>query len=87
MAPPPTNEAPDFDRSILEQPMDPREVPSFGALVEGNKGPKRKRPSRITVEEELGDPYRPPPVHSDSDGPPPPPPPAPPSDHDVFGDW
>jgi poly(A) polymerase len=83
----PVGEAPDFDRSILAQPMDPKDVPTFGALVEGGKGPKRKRPPRISVEEELGDPYRPPPVRSDSDGPPPPPPPAPPSDHDVFGDW
>lgn len=67
--------------------MDPKEVPTFGALVEGSKGPKRKRPPRISVEEELGDPYRPPPVRSEPDGPPAPPPPAPPSDHDVFGDW
>lgn len=82
----PAAEAPEFDRSIFEQPMNPKDVPTFGALVEGGKGQKRKRPPKITVEQEFGDPYRPPPVGSDRDEPPPPPPP-PPADHDVFGDW
>ncbi|MEZ5963647.1 MAG: polynucleotide adenylyltransferase PcnB [Planctomycetota bacterium] len=85
-AAPPSEEAAEFDRSIFAQPLDPKDVPTFGALVEGGKGQKRRRPPKITVEQEFGDPYRPPPARSDSDGPPPPPPP-PPADHDTFGDW
>lgn len=86
-APEPVNDAPEFDRSIFAQPLDPKEVPTFGALVEGGKGNKRRRPPKITVEQELGDPYRPPPVRQDRDDGPPPPPPPPPPEHDIFGDW
>ncbi len=74
------------DRSYLDQELDPKDVPTFGALLEGGKNPRRKRPPRLSVEDELGEPYKPPPHRKDDDGPPPPPPPSAPSD-DEFGDW
>ncbi|HLU38979.1 MAG TPA: polynucleotide adenylyltransferase PcnB, partial [Planctomycetota bacterium] len=40
------SEAPAFDRSILAQEIDPKDVPTFGALVEVGKGRKWRRPPR-----------------------------------------
>ncbi len=81
-----TVEPPPVDRSYLANELDPKDVPTFGALLEGGRGARRKRPPRLSVEDELGEPYKPPPHRKDDDGPPPPPPPVP-DDGREFGDW
>ena len=62
--------------------LDPKRVPTFGSIVEGQKRPKRRGP-RLT--NKGGDDYRPPPPPG-ADGAPAAPPPAP-RDDDTFGDW
>ena len=71
------------DLSAFDVELDPKRVPTFGSIVEGQKRPKRRGP-RMT--NKGGDDYRPPPPPG-TDGAPTAPPPAPRSDDDTFGDW
>lgn len=70
------------DLSAFDVELDPKRVPTFGSIVEGQKRPKRRGP-RLT--NKGGDDYRPPPPPG-ADGAPAAPPPAP-RDDDTFGDW
>lgn len=67
------------DVSAFDVELDPKRVPTFGALVEDQGKRRRRKPSRI----DEGDDYKPPPPES----PEPPLVPPPPADDDVFGDW
>ncbi|MBK8977611.1 MAG: polynucleotide adenylyltransferase PcnB [Planctomycetes bacterium] len=76
-----TIEPESIDVSAFDVELDPKRVPTFGTIVEGQQ--KRRRPRPLSPED---DDYRPPPVDGPDAGPPPPPRPH---THDggVFGDW
>ena len=71
------------DLSAFDVELDPKRVPTFGSIVEGQKRPKRRGP-RLT--NKGGDDYRPPPPPG-TDAAPTAPPPPPSNDDDTFGDW
>jgi poly(A) polymerase len=76
-------EPPPLDLSAFDVELDPKRVPTFGSIVEGQRKKKRTR-----LPEEGMDDYRPPPapgVLPGLDAPPPPPPSTEPDD--SFGDW
>jgi poly(A) polymerase len=66
------------DLSTFEVELDPRRVPTFGSIVEGQNGKKRRR-ARVPSDSE-GDDYKPPPPPVPGSEPPAP-------DDDTFGDW
>jgi poly(A) polymerase len=68
------------DVSAFDVELDPRQVPTFGSIVENDKKKQRRAPSRGANDDD----YRPPPPPG-QDGPNVPPPP--PSDPGGFGDW
>lgn len=67
------------DVSAFDVELDPKRVPTFGALVEGQGKRRRRKPPQI----DESDDYKPPPPRN----PEPPLVPPPPPDDDVFGDW
>ena len=72
------------DLSAFDVELDPRRVPTFGSIVEGDtKKKKKRRGGRHGIVDGDLDDYRPPPPSSDGGDAPPPPPPA----SDTFGDW
>lgn len=73
------------DLSAFDVELDPRRVPTFGSIVEGDtkKKKKKRRGGRHGIVDSDLDDYRPPPPSSDGGDAPPPPPPA----SDTFGDW
>lgn len=76
-------EPPPLDLSAFDVELDPKRVPTFGSIVEGQR---KRRKSRLP--EEGMDDYRPPPAPGTLpglDAPPPPPPTTEPDD--SFGDW
>ena len=74
------------DLSAFDVELDPRRVPTFGTIVEGDtkKKKKKRRGGRHGIVDGDLDDYKPPPPSSDG-GDAPPPPPAPGAD--TFGDW
>ncbi|MBX3462492.1 MAG: polynucleotide adenylyltransferase PcnB [Planctomycetes bacterium] len=72
-----------LDLSAFDVELDPKRVPTFGSIVEGQGRPKRRSPR---VPQDGVDDYRPPPPPGGDSGPSAPPPP-PPRDDDTFGDW
>ncbi len=77
-----------IDVSAFDVELGPRDVPTFGVIIEDSDAPrggrKKKRAPRSTPPE-ADDSYRPPPPPGTDPAPPPPPPP--PADDDEFGDW
>ncbi|MEY3162726.1 MAG: hypothetical protein RIT25_2720 [Planctomycetota bacterium] len=76
-------EPPPLDLSAFDVELDPKRVPTFGSIVEGQRKRKKTR-----LPEEGMDDYRPPPAPGalpGLDAPPPPPPTTEPDD--SFGDW
>lgn len=76
-------EPPPLDLSAFDVELDPKRVPTFGTIVEGQRKRKKTR-----LPEEGMDDYRPPPAPGalpGLDAPPPPPPTTEPDD--SFGDW
>jgi poly(A) polymerase len=71
-----------MDLSAFDIELDPKRVPTFGTIVEGESARKKRRPPPTTDEDE----YRPPPPPGEGGAPPPPPPPGP-AGGDAFGDW
>ena len=77
-------EPPPLDLSAFDKELDPKHVPSFGSIVEGQRK-KRPRPPRHGTE--AMDDYRPPPPPGTPGAPDAPPPPPPREPDDEFGDW
>ncbi|MEE9127440.1 MAG: hypothetical protein V3U11_09895, partial [Planctomycetota bacterium] len=71
------------DLSAFDIELDPKRVPTFTSIVEG-EGQKEKKRHRPRLPKDDDDAYKPPPP-PDTD--PPDAPPPPPPDDDVFGDW
>lgn len=79
-----TIEPESFDLSAFDLELDPKRVPTFGVIVDGDTKKKKKKrevPTNLPSDDED---YRPPPPPS-HDPEPPPPPPA--GNDDEFGDW
>jgi len=70
------------DVSAFDMELDPKRIPTFTTIVEGEDQANKKR-RRPRVPREETDTYKPPPPPGGDQGDPPPPPP----DDDVFGDW
>lgn len=73
-----------LDLSAFDVELDPKRVPTFGSIVEGQGRPKRRGPR---VPQDGVDDYKPPPPPGSDSGPSAPPPPPPSDDPDTFGDW
>jgi hypothetical protein len=73
-----------LDLSAFDVELDPKRVPTFGSIVEGQGRPKRRGPR---VPQDGVDDYKPPPPPGSDTGPSAPPPPPPSDDPDTFGDW
>jgi len=73
-----------LDLSAFDVELDPKRVPTFGSIVEGQGRPKRRGPR---VPQDGVDDYKPPPPPGSDAGPSAPPPPPPSDDPDTFGDW
>jgi poly(A) polymerase len=73
-----------LDLSAFDVELDPKRVPTFGSIVEGQGRPKRRGPR---VPQDGVDDYKPPPPPGSGPGPSAPPPPPPSDDPDTFGDW
>ncbi len=73
-----------LDLSAFDVELDPKRVPTFGSIVEGQGRPKRRGPR---VPQDGVDDYKPPPPPGSDAGPSTPPPPPPSDAPDTFGDW
>jgi hypothetical protein len=73
-----------IDLSAFDVELDPRRVPTFGTIVEGEDSKKKNKRRAPTSAE---DDYRPPPPPGSDGGFAPPPPPSSTPTSDTFGDW
>ena len=73
-----------YDLSAFDVELDPRRVPTFGVIVEGDTKKKKRREVPKTPPAGEEEDYRPPPPPG---GEPTPPPPPPAGNDDEFGDW
>ena len=73
-----------IDLSAFDVELDPRRVPTFGTIVEGEESKKKNKRRAPTSAD---DDYRPPPPPGSDGGFAPPPPPSSTPTNDTFGDW